>query len=468
MNENKMEQNCDNKEQYLNVLLGQVRCKKVHFYIKEEISSHIEEQIEANLLNGMTKEEAEKAAIADMGNPIETGVALDSIHKPRMEWRMVVLMAMVALLGMGIHQGIVEKLLVNPSFTDTQTAMLNGSGNFAGYTMIGFILMLLVYHIDYTTIGRYAKVLAITFLCSLLLAIAFGQYVNGRVMWLTGFGSMNVSVYSFVMLYVPLYGAVLYKYFGMAYKGLIMALLWGIAPVYIIFRMRYVFWAGMMAIMLAMVLTMAICLNWFVVDRKKVLLVLWGLVAGLPLLGIVFVYKMNLLPLYQMHRIEAFLTNSGDANYLTGLLRNHLSNSRLLGASGMEVVGRLPNYNDSWILTYLSSMYGVLVMVVICCVVAALIIKVFSIALGQKNQLGMVMGCGCGIVFLVQTVLNLLENMGLFPATHTFLPFISAGGSDLIVCYILMAIVLSVYRYKSIYPKHINTKGKAVNIRISL
>ena len=113
-------------------------------------------------------------------------------------------------------------------------------------------------------------------------------------------------------------------------------------------------------------------------------------------------------------------------------------------------------------------MYGVLVMVVICCVAAALIINVFSIALGQKNQLGMVMGCGCGIVFLVQTVLNLLENMGLFPATHTFLPFISAGGSDLIVCYILMAIVLSVYRYKSIYPKHVDTKGKAFNIRISL
>ena len=150
MNENKMEQNCDNKEQYLNVLLGQVRCKKVHFYIKEEISSHIEEQIEANLLDGMTKEEAEKAAIADMGNPIETGVALDGIHKPEMEWSMVGLMAIVALLGMGIHQGIVEKLLINSAFTDSQTAMLNGSGNFAGYTMIGFVLMLLVYHIDYT------------------------------------------------------------------------------------------------------------------------------------------------------------------------------------------------------------------------------------------------------------------------------------------------------------------------------
>lgn len=460
------------KEQYLNILLEQVRCKKVHTYIREEIESHIEDQIEDNLLSGMTREEAERAAIEDMGNPVETGIALDGIHKPKMEWSLIGLMAVVAILGIVIHQGIVGKLLASSQLVmekPTATISFHGSSHFMVYTIIGFLLMLLVYYIDYTAIGKYAKVLAIAFFASLLFVMVFGNYVNGRVMWLSGFGSMNVSIYSYVMLYVPLYGAVLYKYFGTGYKGLIMAILWGIAPVCIIFGMRYIFLAGMMSVVLTMVLSMTIWLNWFQVSRKKVLAALWGVAAGIPMLGIILAYKMGWMAPYQIHRIQAFLSNNGDANYLTGLLRSFLANSNILGNSGLEVIGWLPDFNSSWILMYLSSAYGIVAMVLAIGALTTLIIKIFSIALGQKNQLGMVMGFGCGSVFLVQTMLNLLENVGLFPATHTFLPFLSAGGSDLIICYVLMGIVLSVYRYKSIYPKHINVKGKEfkVNIRIS-
>ena len=328
--------------------------------------------------------------------------------------------------------------------------------------------MLLVYHIDYTAIGKHAKVLAIAFFASLLFVMVFGNYVNGRVMWLVGFGSINVSIYSYVMLYAPLYGAVLYKYFGTGYKGLIMASLWGIAPVCIIFGMRYIFLAGMMSVILMMLLSVAIWLNWFQVSRKRVLTALWGVVAGIPVLGIAWVYNMGWMPPYQMHRIQAFLSNSGDANYLTSLLRSFLANSNILGNSGLEVIGWLPDFNSSWILMYLSSAYGIIAMVLAVGAVTTLIIKIFSVALGQKNQLGMIMSFGCGSVFLVQTALNLLENVGLFPATRTFLPFLSAGGSDLIICYMLMGIVLSVYRYKSIYPKHVNTKGKEFHIKISL
>ena len=73
----------------------------------------------------------------------------------------------------------------------------------------------------------------------------------------------------------------------------------------------------------------------------------------------------------------------------------------------------------------------------------------------QKNQLGMMMGCGCGIVFLINFSINILENLGVFPQSVTFLPFLSAGGSCIIVSYGLMGIVLSTYRYKNIYPRHL-------------
>ena len=57
-------------ETYLEKLLSQIRCKKARPYIAEEIRDHIECQIEDNLSDGMSYEEAEKNAVTDMGDPV--------------------------------------------------------------------------------------------------------------------------------------------------------------------------------------------------------------------------------------------------------------------------------------------------------------------------------------------------------------------------------------------------------------
>ena len=57
-------------EEYLNNLLDQIRCRKAHAAIREELESHISDQIEDNMKAGMTREEAEKAAVCDMGDPV--------------------------------------------------------------------------------------------------------------------------------------------------------------------------------------------------------------------------------------------------------------------------------------------------------------------------------------------------------------------------------------------------------------
>lgn len=46
-------------------------------------------------------------------------------------------------------------------------------------------------------------------------------------------------------------------------------------------------------------------------------------------------------------------------------------------------------------------------------------------------------------------------NVGAFPTVMTFLPFLSAGGNYIVVCYAMLGIVLSVYKNKNIYPKHV-------------
>ena len=67
-------------EKYLQAVLEQIRCKKVHPYIREELMGHIQDQIEDNRKSGMSEKEAEEAAVRDMGDPVEIGVEFDRIH----------------------------------------------------------------------------------------------------------------------------------------------------------------------------------------------------------------------------------------------------------------------------------------------------------------------------------------------------------------------------------------------------
>lgn len=441
-------------EEFLNTLLEQIRCKKAKPFIEEEIRGHIEDQIADSISCGMTKETAEKTAIADMGSPVEIGISLDRIHRPQMAWGMLLLMAVISVAGIFIHSFIGNNMV--------------GSSSFALYTAVGFVLMIVIYRIDYSVIAKFSKIIAflflgITFMASIGTA---GIMVNGMVFYLN-LGGIHISLFSFMMLYIPLYGSVIYKYHGMGYVGFIKSLIWMIIPFFIALRLPSLSLAIILLISMAAVLSIAIWSDWLLVAKKKVIAWLWACIVGLPVAILGLAFSLGALAAYQVERLRGFITNSGDVNYMTTMLRSYLSNSSLVGNSSKDIAEHLPDYNSSYIVVFLSTTYGMIAGIAVCCLLVALTIKIFSVSLKQKNQLGMIMGCGCGMVFLINITLNILENIGFLPISQTFLPFFSAGGSSIIVCYILMGIVLSVYRYKNIFPKHVDKKNITLKIGIN-
>lgn len=433
-------------DEYIKLLLEQVRCKKAHQSIREELQGHIEDQIEHNIANGMSSEEAEVMAIKDMGNPMEVGVSLDRIHKPQVAWEMIFLMAFITVAGTLIHLAI-------------------GTPNFIGYQIMGFILMLIVYRMDYTFFARFSKIFAIVFLCLCESAIHFGYSINGALHYLR-IGRINIQMFSLMLLYVPLYGAVIYKYHGEAYKGLLKAIIWMILPVFIAFRIPSLPLVAMLLVSMSTVLTIAIIKDWFAISKKKTIAALWSVLIGVPVVSLCIGFPF--LATYQAERIKAFLTNSGDANYVTAQLKSLLGSSNFIGQSTQDIASKLPDYNNSFILTYLSAGYGISVGLLVCGVLAFFIIKAFLISFRQKNQIGMIMGAGSATILLINIVINVMENIGLLPVTQTFLPFFSAGGSCTMICYILTGIIMSVYRYKNIYPAHVSTKLPKFKITIDL
>lgn len=441
-------------EEYLRILLEQVRCKKAHTLIADEIQAHMEDQIEDNMASGMPKEMAEMAAVRDMGDPVETGISLDRIHRPAMAWDMIFFMAIISIIGIVIH------MLIGDSGA--------GSNQFMRYTVIGFIAMLIVYRVDYSFMAHHAKWIGTLFLAFSFCSIwAFGMMVNGNSdsigIFIAGF-FISINYFCWMMLYVPIYGAILYQYHGTGKKGILTSFVWMMIPVIFALRLHNVILAEILFVSMSVLLSIAVYKDWFQVSKKKFYFFLWGSVIVLPIILLALSMSFHWLASYQEARILGIIRGS-EENYITNMLKTSLGSSLLLGGNSVDLMKRLPGFNNDYIFGYLISSYGILVGIAVCVVLVLIVVRCFRISLKQKNQLGMMMGCGSSVVLLSNIVINILENIGLFPNTQTFLPFFSAGGSCTISSYILIGIVLSVYRYKNILPIHISKLSRRKNER---
>ena len=49
------------------------------------------------------KEAAEKAAVADMGDPVEVGISMDRVHRPRLAWSVVAIAVLIGIISSVIH-----------------------------------------------------------------------------------------------------------------------------------------------------------------------------------------------------------------------------------------------------------------------------------------------------------------------------------------------------------------------------
>lgn len=108
--------------------------------------------------------------------------------------------------------------------------------------------------------------------------------------------------------------------------------------------------------------------------------------------------------------------------------------------------------------TYILGNYGLLAGMLLLVLLAGLIVRIFTSAFQQKNQLGGMLAFGCAGLFLTQTVFYILYNLGYTFFSPMYLPFFSRAGSGIITTCMLMGLVLSVYRNTNL------VKEKAVKI----
>ena len=77
-----------------------------------------------------------------------------------------------------------------------------------------------------------------------------------------------------------------------------------------------------------------------------------------------------------------------------------------------------------------------------------LIINTIRIATLSRDRFGSLLCVGVSVIFLMHVVVNIGMTIGLMPITGLPLPYISYGGSFLISCFVLQALVQSTYRFR--------------------
>ena len=443
-------------EEYIEKLISQIRCKKARPYIAEEIRDHIEEQMAEYKENGMSDEEAEKNAVLDMGDPVEVGISLDRIHKPKMGWNVIVIVGIISLLAILVQWAFASAInnygleqLKHMSYNDSMRKFLKS-------IFAGMLFMMVIYFVDYTVIAKYSKIIGLFIIGAGLYTVLFGTSFHGARYYI--FNLTGISATSFMMLYVPVYGAILYKYRGGGFGALLKCIAWLLIPTFITVKIPSLGVAGILLICMLVQLTIAVCKGWFKVNKRAALIGLWTAFLLLPFVSLFGLYSLHLLADYQEARIRSWLLPNQEEGYVLSVIREYTQNVPMFGKSQKDILGYLPDLNRDYIFTYIINSYGSLAGIIILSVLAVLLVFLFGAVMRQKNELGFTMGVGCGMILLMNAVINICCSIGVLPPSASFLPFFSAGGSNMILCYALIGIVLSIYRYKDVYPGNISDR----------
>jgi cell division protein FtsW len=156
---------------------------------------------------------------------------------------------------------------------------------------------------------------------------------------------------------------------------------------------------------------------------------------------------------YQMDRIQAWLNPWSDPlgkgfHTIQGLLALALGGVFGAGLGESRLAGGLflPNASNDFILAIIGEEFGLLGCVVIVGLFLVLAYAGIRTALRAPDTFGALLAAGITAWLCLQAFINIGVVVGLLPVTGITLPFISYGGSSLIISFTAVGILLSVSR----------------------
>ncbi|ENI8379332.1 FtsW/RodA/SpoVE family cell cycle protein [Listeria monocytogenes] len=403
-------------EEYLGKVIAKVKSKQAHSMIKKELSSHLEELSDSFQRRGLSIEDADKKAMQEMGDPSAVGKNMNQLHKPRMDWLLIALFILLA--GIGFLPLMSDVVSPNSFFIKKQIVWLA----LAILALIGFLFF------DYRKLKNlwmyfYAAALILFFTPFLV-----GVSLTGGGRWVSLGGIMidspAISLFLFFLAWAGIFTKVTdFK----GWKKLVMLLILFWAPV-ISYTMinRLVF----SIIYFLCVLVMSI----FYYRRNQFAI---KVALGNLLVGIIFISTMILKfsSSYLSDNLISVKAILSQAGWFGNGLHNNLT---------------IPEAHTDFVFPFLVYSFGWVFGIFLCLLLLVFIIRISLNAFKTKDLFGRLLTIGGAVLFTVPACWNILMGLGIVPIMVVPLPFISYGGSMLLVYAALLGLILNVYRRKDI------------------
>ena len=132
--------------------------------------------------------------------------------------------------------------------------------------------------------------------------------------------------------------------------------------------------------------------------------------------------------------------------------RNKLKPGGLFGLGFGKSIQKhfyLPEPQTDFIFSIISEEFGFLGILIISFLFIVIYYNAIKISIKCKDPFGKYLSFGITFGLIFQTILNLSVVIGLVPVTGVTLPFLSYGGSSLIITMISIGIILNISRYQN-------------------
>jgi cell division protein FtsW len=123
---------------------------------------------------------------------------------------------------------------------------------------------------------------------------------------------------------------------------------------------------------------------------------------------------------------------------------------------GLQVL-YLPEAHTDFIAAIIGEELGFLGILALCTIFLVIVARGVKIALSAEDEYGQYIAFGISVLFGAQALINIAVAMSMLPTKGLTLPFVSYGGSSLLVCAAAMGILLSISR----------RSGSSGNVRVA-
>ncbi|MDZ4226355.1 MAG: rod shape-determining protein RodA [Patescibacteria group bacterium] len=309
--------------------------------------------------------------------------------------------------------------------------------------LFGLVLLVAAMVVDYRILKTWARPLYVIAVVLLVAVLFLGTEVRGSHAWFNlGFFNFQPSEFAKVVVIV-----VLAKYFSdnreelSLFKHLVISFAYILLPsVLVLVEPDLGSALLIIGIWVGMVLTVGIK-RWhalvFLASGILVALIAWNF----------------LLVDYQKERITNFLAPLENCQSFSGY--NVCQSYIAIGSGGMTGRGFaqgtqsqlnfLPEKHTDFIFAVIAEELGFVGSVFLLVVFGAFFLRSFWISQKAQDNFGLFVALGVGVLFVVQTIVNLGANMGVLPVTGVTLPFVSYGGSSMVFSLMLVGVLLSVH-----------------------